>query len=318
MKRKSNLYENMYKIENIESVFNEICRNTKNKRKVQRFKEYRSVNITRIHDILEERKYVPGPYTRFVLYEPKRRNVVSQQMIDKAVNHLVSRHILMPALCGCLIETNAASRPKKGTGKALEYYEKYRKICNAKYKKYYVLKCDIKNFFYSINHEILKEKLERKIKDEEALKIVYDIIDSEENGLGIGNMTSQILAIFYLNDMDHFIKENLKIKYYIRYQDDFLLLHESKQYLKECLKMIEVFLKKEKLELNKKTRIYANKDNFVFLGRTNKGKYAKYRVVRRRIKSKAIKYKNNKINLMSFACSLMSYKRLMAGQIVRF
>ena len=65
--------------------------------------------------------------------------VVSQQMIDKAANHLVSRHILMPALCGCLIETNVASRPKKGTGKALEYYEKYRKICNAKYKKYYVL-----------------------------------------------------------------------------------------------------------------------------------------------------------------------------------
>ena len=78
---------------------------------------------------------------------------------------------------------------------------------------YYILKCDISKFFSSINHDILKKKLCKRIKDKEALKIVFDIIDSEENGLGIGNMTSQILAIFYLNDFDHFVKEKLKIKF---------------------------------------------------------------------------------------------------------
>ena len=86
--------------------------------------------------------------------------------------------------------------------------------------------------------------------------------------------------------MDHFIKEKLKIKYYVRYQDDFLLFHQSKEYLKYCLEEIKKFLEKEKLVLNKKTRIYKNTNNFIFLGRDKKGKYKKYRNVKRKIKKK--------------------------------
>ena len=185
MKRKNNLYEEMCKIENINKVFDEICRNTKNKRKVQRFKEYKSINITRIYNILNERKYVPGPYNKFTIYEPKKRDVVSQNMIDKAVNHLVSRYILMPSLISCLVDANVASRVDKGTGKGLEIYQKYKRTCDVKYKNYYILKCDISKFFYNIDHDILKEKLKRKIKDKDALKIVFDIIDSEEKGISI-------------------------------------------------------------------------------------------------------------------------------------
>ena len=91
----------------------------------------------------------------------------------------------MPALIGCLIDTNVASRVNKGTGKGLEIYKKYRNICNAKYKNYYILKCDISKFFASIDHIRLKEKLKRRIKDKKALKIVFDIIDSDSNGLSI-------------------------------------------------------------------------------------------------------------------------------------
>ena len=185
MKRKNNLYEEMCKIENINKVFDEICRNTKNKRKVQRFKEYKSINITRIYNILNARKYVPGPYNKFTIYEPKKRDVVSQNMIDKAVNHLVSRYILMPSLISCLVDANVASRVDKGTGKGLEIYQKYKRTCDIKYKNYYILKCDISKFFYNIDHDILKEKLKRKIKDKDALKIVFDIIDSEEKGISI-------------------------------------------------------------------------------------------------------------------------------------
>ena len=119
-----------------------------------------------------------------------------------------------------------------GTSKGLKLASNFHRICKIKYKKYYILKADVSKFFASIDHDILKEKLKRKINDAEALKIVFDIIDSEENGLGIGAMTSQVLAIFYLNDLDHYIKEVLKIKYYVRYQDDFLLFHHSKEYLK--------------------------------------------------------------------------------------
>ena len=123
-------------------------------------------------------------------------------------------------------------------------------------------------------------------------------------------MTSQVLAIFYLNDMDHFIKETLKIKYYVRYQDDFLLFHHSKQYLKFCLEELKKFLFKEKLVLNRKTRIYKNTNNFIFLGHTKVNNYAKYRPVKRKLRKIRHLYKNNKINLNSFACSLISYQNL--------
>ena len=88
-------------------------------------------------------------------------------------------------------------------------------------------------------------KLKRKIKEKKSLDVIFKIIDSDEAGLSIGNMSSQVLAIFYLNDLDHYIKEVLKIKYYVRYQDDFLLFHQSKEYLKYCFEQIKIFLKKE-------------------------------------------------------------------------
>lgn len=157
----------------------------------------------------------------------------------------------------------------------------------------------------------LKVILKRKIKDIDALNIVFSIIDSDEDGLSIGNMSSQVLAIFYLNDMDHFIKEVLKIKYYVRYQDDFLLFHPSKEYLKYCLDEITTFLEKEKLILNKKTRIYKNTNNFIFLGRTKNLKYAKYRSVKRKIKKRFYLYNRNIISLNGLASSLICYNNLL-------
>ena len=310
MKRFNNLYDNMCKLENIEKVFKEICRNTKNKSKVYRFREYKCLNITRIYDVLKERKYVPGPYNRFIIYEPKERHIVSQGMLDKAVNHLVARYILMPSIAKCLIDSNVASRLNKGTSAGLKIYREYVRKCNVKYKEYYVLKCDISKFFYNIDHDILKEKLRKKIKDKDALKIVFDIIDSEEHGLGIGNMTSQLLAIFYLNDMDHYIKEELKIKYYLRYQDDFLLFHESKEYLKICLELIKKFLEKEKLVLNRKTRIYKNTNKFIYLGRKPNGRYARYRTIKRKIKKRAYLYQTNHLKLNGIASTMICYKSL--------
>ena len=183
MKRVGNLYENIYKYENIKSVFYEVCRNTKNKRKVNRFKEYRCINMFKIYDTLKAGQYIPGPYHVFTIYEPKKRRIVSQNMFDKMVNHLVARYILFPAIMPCLIDTNVASRVNKGTNAGLKYYFNFRRICNIKFANYYILKGDVKKFFASINHDRLKEKLKRRIKDEKALKIVFDIIDSEKMGL---------------------------------------------------------------------------------------------------------------------------------------
>ena len=240
-------------MENIQSAFNEVCRNTKNKRKVRNYKEYKCIYLSRIYNILNERRYVVGKYNIFTIYEPKERRIVSQSLQDKIINHLVSRYILYPALLPCLI---------------------------------------------------------KKIKDKEALEIVNKIIDSEEQGLGIGNMTSQVLAVFYLNDMDHYIKENLNVKYYVRYQDDFLLFHKSKEYLKYCLEEIKKYLARENLKLNNKSRIFKSINNYVFLGRTRNGKYAKYRNIKRKIKYKRFLYENNCLQLANLVNSMRCYESL--------
>lgn len=178
MKRKTNLYKDICKIENISQAFDEVCRNTKNKRKVYMLKEYRCVYISRIQEILLKRNYVVGKYNIFTIYEPKKRIIVSQSMQDKIINHLVARHILYPAILPCLLDVNVASRKNLGTKQGLYLANKFHRICKIKYGTYYILKCDISKFFASIDHEILKEKVSNKIKEKDSLKIIYDIIDS--------------------------------------------------------------------------------------------------------------------------------------------
>lgn len=310
MKRKNNLYENVCKLENIMSACDEVCKNTRNKRKTFNFKNYKCIYISRIYNTLINKTYEVGPYNVFTIYEPKKRRIVSQGISDKIINHLVSRQILIPCIDSKLIPTNVASREGMGTKAGISYVQEFYRICRIKYGTFYILKCDVSKFFASIDHDILKEKLQKLIKDKDALSIVFKIIDSEENGLGIGNMTSQVLAVFYLNDFDHFVKETLKIKYYVRYQDDFLLFHPSKDYLKYCLEKIKVFLSAEKLELNNKTRIYKSTNNFIYLGRNKNGKYVRYRNIGRKLRKRKFLYDSGLINLSSLTSSIMCYKNL--------
>ena len=310
MKRLNNLYKNICNINNIKLAYNEVTRNTKNPIRVSKLKDYKSIYIYRIYQILTSKNYSVGQYHKFIIYEPKKRLIVNQGIEDKIVNHLVARFILYPAILPCLLDVNVASRKNMGTSFGLKIAQEYHRKCKIKYKNYYILKCDISKFFASIDKEILKSKILRRIKDKDSLKIVFDIINSNDKGLSIGLMTNQILAIFYLNDMDHFIKEDLKIKYYVRYQDDFLLFHPSKEYLKYCLSEIKKFLEIEKLTLNKKTRIFKNTNNFIFLGRNCNGKYSRYRNVKRKVKRKYHLYKSNRISLNSFSSSLICYKSL--------
>ena len=185
MKRKDNLYNNICKLENIEKVFNEICRNTKNKKRVEKYKQFKCANIYDVYNTLKNKEYKPGKLNVFEIYEPKKRRIVSQEMKDKLVNHLVARYILYPSILPCLIDENVASRKNMGTNKGIKLANKYRKICNIKYKRYYILKCDISKFFASIDNYKLKEKLKKRIKDKDALKFIFNIIDIEEAGLSI-------------------------------------------------------------------------------------------------------------------------------------
>ena len=285
MKRMSNLYKYFLSDENLYKCYNEVLKNTKNQRRVNWLLINKDKVLQEIRTELINGTYKVGAYNLFTIYEPKKRTIASQGMKDKIVNHMVARGILYPALLSSLLPYNVASREKMGTRKGIEYVEQFKNYYAKRgIKKYYILKCDVSKFFKSINHKILKEKL--------------------------GSMTSQVLAIFFLNDMDHYIKEVLKIKCYVRYQDDFLLYSESKEYLEYCKNQIIKFLKKEDLVLNNKTIIYSNKQNFIFIGRNQNGQYCKRRSVRRRVKEKKYFYFTNKISIDSYMSSIINLKKL--------
>lgn len=308
MKRLNNLYNNIIDIKVIQDMYDKRIKiNTKNKKKIERFENNYVSNMIYIKNILKERKYVPGKYNIFLIKEPKIRLIMSQNIIDKIINHVVSKYFLSEVYDKTLIDTNVATRLNKGTNYGIKMLKRY--INEIKEEKFYVLKFDISKYFYNIDHDILKKLIRKKIKDKDVLKILDDIINSTNyeyvnkiincikekeinkiknsnsnykdkiikeinnlpiykkgKGLPIGNMSSQVLAIIYLNELDHFIKEKLKIKYYIRYMDDGIILHKDKEYLKYCLSEIKKILYKYKLELNNKTKIYKSSEGFEFLG----------------------------------------------------
>ena len=309
MKRVGHIYQKVANIQNIECAFNEVMKTTRNKNKVILFEQYKMVYIYQIYKDMLNCTYLPSKVNEFIIYEPKKRLIVSQNIYDKIVNHLVSRELLIPYLTSCLIDSNVASRKGKGTSYGRKLYFQYRDIMDKKYFKYYLLKIDICSYFRHIKHDVLKNKIEKRIKDKKAIDLIFKIIDSYPDGCPIGFMTSQIFAIFYLNEIDHFIKEDLKIKYYIRYQDDFLLIHEDKQYLKYCLEKIKIKLAEIGLEINEKTRIYKNNENMNFIGvRKNKKFSNRHRTIKK-VNQRIKLYRNNKISFSSIISSISYLER---------
>ena len=291
MKRVNNIYNRITDINTIIDVYdNEVKRNTKNKTKVEEFDNYYSLNIKEIKEELMSGDYIPGEYNIFFIREPKLRIIMSQSIKDKVINHLVARYFLINVFEKGLIENNIATRKNKGTHYGLKLFKKYLNIMKNRYNNFYILKFDISKYFYNIDHDIVKEILRNKIKDKKVISLIDKIIDSTDKeyinkkiiklnknnedislykkgkGFPIGNMTSQFIGILYLNELDYFIKEKLKIKYYIRYMDDGVLIHENKDYLRYCLSEIERIIDKYKLILNKKTRIYKMSEGIEFLG----------------------------------------------------
>ncbi len=306
MKRYSNLY-NKIDLRYINYIYNSQIRvNTKNKVKIRKFEDFYSLNVSRAMECFDRKNYFPSKYNVFLVKEPKYRVIMSQNIFDKLINHVIA-NILIDVLVPTLIDTNVATIRFKGTHYGIKCLKRY--LNELKQGEIYALKFDISKYFYNIDHNILKEIVCKKIKDKDFLKILFDIIDSTnygvnnkiniikkneinkikkmhlknesakineiENlpiykygkGLPIGNMTSQILAVYYLNELDHFIKEKLKIKHYIRYMDDGVLLSYDKEYLKYCLKEITKITDKYKLKLNNKTKIInITKGGIDFLG----------------------------------------------------
>ena len=189
---------------------------------------------------------------------------------DRVVQHCLCDYYLEELLEPKMIYDNCANRKGKGTHFGLD---RLKDFMHKHYRKYgtngYFLKMDISKYFYSIDKEILRKMVLRYVEDKKVAWLINKIIDSTEENVGIpiGNQTSQWFAIFYMSGLDHFIKEKLRIKYYIRYMDDMVLLHDNKEYLKYCLKEITKYLdEKLHLKLNNKTQIFPMKNGVDLLG----------------------------------------------------
>lgn len=343
MKSKKNLYDKICNLDTIIDMYESCVRkNTKNKLKIEEFENNYSQNMIIIKELLSSRKYIPGKYNIFIIREPKARIIMSQNIKDKIVNHLVAKYILVQSFEDVLVDQNCATRSGKGTHAALNLFKKYYNIMKNKGREFYVLKFDVSKYFYSIDHNIVKKIIRNRIKDKDAIDILNKIIDSTnlnyineeilrlkaknniissiplyefDKGFPIGNMTSQIVACFYLNGLDHYIKEKLKIKYYVRYMDDGVIIHESKEYLKHVLYKIKCYLKDYKLILNHKTKIYKSSEEIEFLGfrfsYRNRIIIKLKNVTKRRYKKKINKsyilYKNSKISKDKFISIRNSY-----------
>lgn len=229
-------------------------------------------NLTELSQSLRDKTYEMSGYYNFMVYDPKERKIHALHYRDRVVQHCLCDEVLSPLLDRKLIYDNAACRLGKGThfaiGRASEFLHDY-------YNKYgtdgYFLKCDIRKFFENIDHEILKEKMSRVIKDKDVMQLLIMIIDSFEKnpgkGLPLGNQTSQWFALYYLDGMDRLIKEKFKIKYYSRYMDDMVIIHQDKEYLKQCLTELRRFAGEElHLEFNEKTQIFPIKNGVDYLG----------------------------------------------------
>ena len=349
-------YDDIVDIDKIREMYHIIRTNTKNRGKLHKFELFYSSNIISILEALRNKCYKHSKYNVFLVHEPKYRIIMSEIMSDKVVNHLISKYILAPGIIPHLIPQNVATREGKGTKEGIRYLKMYINKLKLNYDKVYVLKCDIKKYFYSIDHELVLEKCKRFIDDPEVFQLVLNVVKSTDEdyvnsaidkvvkkeidrvsklnildkdikieelkriprypkgkGLPIGNMTSQLLAVYFLNDLDHYIKERLHCKYYIRYMDDFVIFDHDKERLKVLRKEIEEKLKEFKLELNKKTNIYDLNHGFGFLGYYYflKGKRLIIKInpqTKRRIKKKMRKLKKiNAPNYEQVKASYMGY-----------
>ena len=171
MRRTNNLYNNMYKYKNIKLAFDEVCRNTANKKRVLIMRNNESNIITKVHDILIGRKYKPGECNVFQIDDPKPRKIVSQKMIDKIINmidkiinHLIAREILYPAVLPRLLDCNVASRKGLGTAKALKYRRDYDNYYKMRYGKYYILKADVSKFLEVLIDSNIQESIGARSK----------------------------------------------------------------------------------------------------------------------------------------------------------
>lgn len=309
MKTENYLFDAICSFENLLLAAKNAQKGKKENPQVVKFHFRLEDNLFKIQQELYTKKYSPGKYTTFTIYDPKQRMISAAPYKDRVVHHALC-NIIEPIFDKTFIYDSYANRKDKGTHKAIDRYQQFARRFR------YVLKCDIRKFFPSIDHEILKQEIRRKIKCKPTLWLIDQIIDNSnlqephlqwfegddlfspiarKKGLPIGNLTSQFWGNVYLNRFDHFVKETLRIAGYVRYVDDFVILSNNKIELREIKAEITNYLAGLRLIPHpNKTQIHQTKDGIPFLGFMI---YPNYKYVRRDKIKRYKRYLRRNLNL---------------------
>lgn len=221
-------------------------------------------NIFELQELLRKGEYSFGPYRNFYVFEPKIRLIETAPFRDRVVHHAIFNAVF-PVFLSQFYKHSYACIPERGTQPALFTLEKWIN----KSKNKYFLRCDVRRYFPSVNRDILKQILRKTIMDEQLLDLLDRLIDTAPNtGIPIGNLTSQLFANAYLNELDEYVKRVLRIKHYIRYMDDFILILDSEKQAQDLKRCIQDFLLENlKLELSpQKVHIGSIREGVPFVG----------------------------------------------------
>jgi RNA-directed DNA polymerase len=252
MKRIGNLYPLIYDIDNLVLADEKARKNKTKKKGVLLHDINRDNNILILHDDLKNKTYKTSDYTIFSVFEPKERKIYRLPYYPDRIVHHAIMNILEPIFVRTFTKDTYNCIKKRGIHGALKGV---KKALRDREGTQYCLKIDIKKFYPSIDHEVLKSLLRRKFKDKDLLWLLDEIIDSTD-GVPIGNYLSQYFANFYLTYFDHWLKEEIGLNYYFRYCDDLVILHSSKKFLHKLLVDIKSKLGELKLELKDNSQIF--------------------------------------------------------------
>jgi len=325
------IFRDLYKLiispENLFLSWEKFKKGKRNKLDVAKFEFDLEQNIFKLCRDLKGRKYQHGPYFGFYICDPKVRHIHKATVRDRVVHHAVF-HILNPVFEPTFIPNSFSCRIGKGNHNGVYVLEDMaRKVSKNYTRNCIALKCDVRKFFDSVDHEILLNLLAKRIKDQDTVWLLREIIRSfstsgtlfEKRGLPIGNLTSQLFANVYMNEFDQFVKHELKVKYYVRYTDDFVILSESDSEFKERLEKITVFLREQlKLELHPhKVTVRKLHHGLDFLGYVVQPHHKLLRTktkrrVMRKLRKRAEEYRAGEIEDITLFQSLYSYLGLLS------
>jgi retron-type reverse transcriptase len=338
MKTIKNLYPKIYDFENLYQAWEQAQKGKRFREEVLAFANDLEANLIDIQNHLIYGTYRVGKYRPFYVYEPKKRLIMALPFRDRVVQWAIYRQ-LFPLLDKQFIFDSYACRKGKGTHAAADRLQYWLRQTDRKPERYYYLKLDISKYFYRVDHAVLIEILKRKIKDKQLIELLCTIINCEEMkfglpagvnpdmcpederlsevGMPIGNLTSQMFANLYLNELDNYAKHGLRLHYYIRYMDDVIILHPDKKYLAEVKNEIETFLnEKLNLQLNNKTAIRPCSMGIDFVGfriwathRKLKKKTAKK--IKTRVKYLVKAKESGEVTQETFERSIASYKGIL-------